>query len=97
MFFNIIHQLYPALHAQFADQIGVVEKKLSTFEKKFDKARKDDSDVITKKMIEFQNELKPMGEFRKSIQDRSDNEYRINQKIEDSSKQVQGMGQIRFH
>ncbi len=79
---------------EFADQIGVVEKKLSTFEKKFDKARKDDSDVITKKMIEFQNELKPMGEFRKTIQDRSDNEYRINQKIEDSSKQVQGMIQV---
>lgn len=75
----------------FSEQLVIVEKKLTTFEKKYDKVRKDDSDSLTKKLIEFQTELKPLGEVRKSIQDRSEGEYRINQKVEENWKHLQSL------
>lgn len=90
---EVVEESLSKQKVEIVDQINVIDKKLITLEKKIDKTRKDDADAYTKKMIDFQNELKPMAEFRKSIQDRTDNEYRVNQKIEESSKAVQGIAE----
>jgi hypothetical protein len=90
---EVVEESISKQKVEFSEQLAVTEKKLSTLEKKIDKTRKDDADSVTKKLIDFQNEIKPMAEFRKTIQDRSDHEYRVNQKIEDYSKTLQGIAQ----
>ena len=65
-----------------------IDKKLLNFEKKFDKQRKDDLESVSKRLIEFQNDLKPIGEIRKTIASRAEDDYRITQKLEEVAKQL---------
>lgn len=58
------------------------------FEKKFDKQRKDDLESVSKRLIEFQNDLKPIGEIRKTIASSAEDDYRITQKLEEVAKQL---------
>jgi chromosome segregation ATPase len=68
--------------------IQEIEKRISTNEIKVEKNRKDDLDAVTKRLLELQNELKPIGEIKKTVQSRIDEEYRISQKIDDLAKKL---------
>jgi chromosome segregation ATPase len=61
-------------------QIQELEKKVTNYEKKIDKQRKDDLDNVNKRLLEFENEIKPIGELKE--------EYRVNQRIEEVTKHL---------
>ncbi len=69
-------------------QIQELEKKVTNYEKKIDKQRKDDLDNVNKRLLEFENEIKPIGELKKTIQSRIEEEYRVNQRIEEVTKHL---------
>lgn len=73
---------------EFSQGILEIEKKYSAFEKKFEKIRKDDLETVSKRLLDLQTELKPLAEIKKALQSRADEDFRINQKIDDAVKQL---------
>src|SRR5690606_19299157 len=69
-------------------QISEIEKKTSSVEKKVDNQRKDDLDAINKRLLEIQNEIKVINDLKKSIQSTSEDDFRINQKVDDAVRQL---------
>ncbi len=69
-------------------QIQELDRKVTNYEKKVDKQRKDDFDSNNKRVLELENEIKPIGEIKKTIQARIEEEFRVNQKVEDMMKRV---------
>ncbi|KAF0111026.1 MAG: hypothetical protein FD147_1232 [Chloroflexi bacterium] len=81
--------------ADFADykteilkQISDIEKKLLSAETKIEKQRKEDSELINKRLLEFQAQLKSISELKKTMQSRAEEELRLSQKIDDVSKSL---------
>lgn len=74
---------------EFSQGVLEVEKKFDTLERKFDKQHKDDMEGLGKRFLELQNEIKPLAEIKKAILSRTDDEFRVNQKIEEFSRQFQ--------
>ncbi len=66
-----------------------VEKKYDVLEHKLEKQRKEDLEGLGKRFLELQNEIKPLAEIKKAVFSRSDDEFRVNQKIEEISRQFQ--------
>lgn len=69
-------------------QISEIEKKTSSVEKKVDNQRKDDLDAINKRLLEIQNEIKVINDLKKSIQSTSEDDFRMNQKVDDAVRQL---------
>lgn len=69
-------------------QIQEIDRKVTNYEKKVDKQRKEDHDNTNKRLLEFENEIKPIGELKKTIQARIEEEFRFNQKVEDLIKRL---------
>lgn len=65
-----------------------VDKKVLNQEKKYEKQRKDDLETVNKRLLELQNEIKPIGELKKTIQARVDEEYRLDQKMDEVIKRL---------
>lgn len=63
-------------------QIQELEKKVTTSERRNDKQRKDDLDSVNKRLLELQNDIKPISEIKKSFQARIDEEYRLGQRLD---------------
>lgn len=79
--------------ADFADyktsvlkQITDVEKRINSGEAKLDKANRSSYEALNKKIMEIQNELKPITELKKSSQLRSEEITKVNQKIDEYTK-----------
>lgn len=69
-------------------QIQELEKKFTTSERRNDKQRKDDLDTINKRLLELQNDIKPINEIKKSFQARVDEEYRLGQRLDGIQKHL---------
>ena len=69
-------------------KLSDVEKKIPVIEKNFDKQRKEDVDSINKRLSEFQTEVKILGDLKKTIQARIEEEFRISQKIDETTKSI---------
>jgi len=63
-------------------QVQELEKKVTTSERRFDKQRKDDLDTVNKRLLELQNDIKPINEIKKAFQARIDEEYRLGQRLD---------------
>lgn len=66
-------------------QLSDVEKKIASGETKLEKSNRTSYEVLNKKILEIQNELKPIAEIKKSIQMRSEEVTKLNQKIDEST------------
>lgn len=63
-------------------QVQELEKKVTTSERRFDKQRKDDLDTVNKRLLELQNDIKPINEVKKAFQARIDEEFRLGQRLD---------------
>lgn len=68
-------------------QVSDVEKKTLSVEKKLETQRRDDLDVVNKRLLEIQNEIKVINDLKKTIQSTTEDDFRINQKIDDLVRQ----------
>lgn len=73
---------------EIQQQISSLDKKTSTFERKIEQQIKDDLESTSKRILEVQSDLKPIKELKKLVQARVEEEYRINQKVDDLSKVI---------
>lgn len=63
-------------------KLSDLEKNMITRDKKVEKARKEEIEILSSKVASFQHELIPINDLKKSLQARVEEEFKINQKIE---------------
>mgnify|MGYP000848495869 CR=1 FL=1 len=73
---------------EIVHQIQDLEKKVTTSERRNEKQRKDDLDTVNKRLLELQNDIKPINEIKKSYQARVDEEYRLAQRLDGIQKNL---------
>jgi len=76
------------LKAELAKSQRLIEKRLDTMEQTIAAQRSDDRDTYNKKMLELQGEIKALNELKKSLQSRGEDDFRLNQKLEDLARQL---------
>jgi len=76
------------LKAELAKSQRLIEKRLDTMEQTTAAQRSDDRDTYNKKMLELQGEIKALNELKKSLQSRGEDDFRLNQKLEDLARQL---------
>lgn len=69
-------------------QIADTSAKIPPIEKKFEKLHHDDIDAVNKKIVEVKNTIPPVGELKKSIQARVEEDYRISRLIDELQKKL---------
>lgn len=82
-------EIISAQKLELTQNVLEVEKKYDILERRFEKQRKEDLEGLGKRFLELQNEIKPLAEIKKAVFSRSDDEFRVNQKIEEISRQFQ--------
>lgn len=63
-----------------------VEKKLGSVESTLTSQRKEDLDVYKTRLLEMQNEVKSINELRKDVQSKIEDDYHLNQRIDELAK-----------
>ena len=76
------------LKAELAKSQRLIENRLDTMEQTTAAQRSDDRDTYNKKMLELQGEIKALNELKKSLQSRGEDDFRLNQKLEDLARQL---------
>lgn len=76
------------LKAELAKSQRLIEKRLDTMEQTTAAQRSDDRDTYNKKMLELQGEIKALNELKKSLQSKGEDDFRLNQKLEDLARQL---------
>ena len=76
------------LKAELAKSQRLIEKRLDTMEQTTAAQRSDDRDTYNKRMLELQGEIKALNELKKSLQSRGEDDFRLNQKLEDLARQL---------
>ena len=76
------------LKAELAKSQRLIEKRLDTMEQTTAAQRSDDRDTYNKKMLELQGEIKALNELKKSVQSKGEDDFRLNQKLEDLARQL---------
>ncbi len=76
------------LKAELAKSQRLIEKRLDTMEQTIAAQRSDDRDTYNKRMLELQGEIKALNELKKSLQSRGEDDFRLNQKLEDLARQL---------
>lgn len=74
--------------AELAKSQRLIEKRLDTMEQTIAAQRSEDRDTYNKRMLELQGEIKALNELKKSVQSRGEDDFRINQKLEDLARQL---------
>lgn len=74
------------LQVDHAKPIAEIEKKINLLEKTVTAQRKDDQDTVNYRLLELQNELKAVNEIKKDVQSKIENDYQINQRIDDLAR-----------
>lgn len=67
--------------------INTLEKRLNNLEQSLQTQRNDDREVLNKRVLELQGDIKSLNELKKSVQSKGEDDFRLNQKIEDLSRQ----------
>jgi chromosome segregation ATPase len=75
-----------SVKVEFLKLVSDNEKKINSLERNTFSQRKDDQDTFNHRLIELQNELKSINEIKKELQAKLDNDYQINQRIDDLAK-----------
>lgn len=70
----------------FLKLVADIEKKLNILEKSTSSQRINDQDTFNHRLLEMQNELKSVNEIKKELQAKIDNDFLINQRIDDLTK-----------
>ena len=76
------------LKAELAKSQRLIEKRLDTMEQTTAAQRSDDRDTYNKRMFELQGEIKALNELKKSLQSKGEDDFRLNQKLEDLARQL---------
>lgn len=76
------------LQVDLAKPVAEIEKKINTLEKTVTSQRKDDQDSFNFRLLELQNELKLVNEIKKDVQSKIENDYQINQRIDDLGRSL---------
>ncbi|HPD63408.1 MAG TPA: hypothetical protein PLP77_08430 [Anaerolineaceae bacterium] len=76
------------LKAELAKSQRLIEKRLDTMEQTTAAQRSDDRDTYNKRMLELQGEIKALNELKKSLQSKGEDDFRLNQKLEDLARQL---------
>ena len=76
------------LKAELAKSQRLIENRLDTMEQTTAAQRSDDRDTYNKRMLELQGEIKALNELKKSLQSRGEDDFRLNQKLEDLARQL---------
>jgi hypothetical protein len=71
---------------EFLKLVSDNEKKINSLDKSTTSQRKEDQDTFNHRLLELQNELKSVNEIKKELQAKLDNDYLINQRIDDFAK-----------
>jgi len=66
--------------------VGEIEKKVNILEKTITAQRKDDLDSFNFRLLDLQNELKSINEIKKDVQAKIENDYHVNQRIDEAAK-----------
>jgi chromosome segregation ATPase len=74
--------------AELLKKLMDIEKSMIAGDKKVEKAKKEEFDALVNKVTDLQLELKPINDFKKTVQARIEEEFRINQKIETISSEL---------
>jgi chromosome segregation ATPase len=75
-----------SVKVEFLKLVSDNEKKINSLERNTFSQRKDDQDTFNHRLLELQNELKSINEIKKELQAKLDNDYQINQRIDDLAK-----------
>jgi chromosome segregation ATPase len=81
-----------AFKTDLSKKITDLEKSTSSAGKKVEKSQKEDVNQLLKRLDEIQLEIKPFYELKKTLQTRVEEEFRINQKVENVAN---GISELR--
>jgi DNA repair exonuclease SbcCD ATPase subunit len=79
------------LKVELMKVISDTDKKITSLEKDTTSHRKEDKDTFNFRLLELQNELISVNEIKKEIQAKLDNDFVINQRIDDIAKLLPGL------
>lgn len=68
--------------------ISTLEKRFNSLEQSITTQRSEDRDSLNKRVLELQTEIKALNEMKKSFQSRGEDDFRLNQKLEELSRQL---------
>ena len=77
---------FAAYKTEILKQITEFEKKGNAAQSRIEKQRIDDVDLLNKKLLEYQTEVKVVSELKKAINQRTEEDLRLNQKVDEISK-----------
>jgi len=67
---------------------SMLEKRFDGLEQSITTQRSEDRDSLNKRVLELQKEIKALNEMKKSFQSRGEDDFRLNQKLEELSRQL---------
>lgn len=74
------------LRVELSKPVGEFDKKFNILEKNITAQRKDDLDSFNFRLLELQNELKTVNEIKKDVLTKIENDYLVNQRIDELVK-----------
>ena len=79
---NEYEEVIAKQRVDFLKSAADFEKRLSVFEQTTDGQRRDDRDIFNKRVLELQNEIKPLHEIKKEVQSKGEDNFRLNQNVD---------------
>ncbi len=74
------------LRVDMSKPVVEVEKRINTVESTLTNQRKEDLEVYKTRLLEIQNEVKSINELKKDVQSKIENDYHLNQRIDELAK-----------
>jgi len=74
------------LRVDLSKPVVEVEKRINTVESTLTNQRKEDLEVYKTRLLEIQNEVKSINELKKDVQSKIENDYHLNQRIDELAK-----------
>jgi len=84
--FDEYEEAIAKLQVDHAKPIAEIEKKINLLENTITAQRKDDQDTLNFRLLELQNELKAVNEIKKDVQSKIENDFQINQRIDELAR-----------
>ncbi|MEN6529994.1 MAG: hypothetical protein ABFC97_09090 [Anaerolineaceae bacterium] len=75
------------LKAELVKPAADLDKKIALLEKEIESQRAEDMSVINRRLLELQNEIKPINELKNDIQTKLGDDFHLSQRIEELAKQ----------
>jgi len=75
------------LKADFVKPAADLDKKIALLEKEIESQRAEDMSMINRRLLELQNEIKPINELKNDIQTKLGDDFHLSQRIDELAKQ----------